>query len=107
MQGVGDKFLARAGFAGNEYCGFARSGLADELMNETHGAAGAHQRQSRNGPYWRLEFRDASGGISGKIWSPQSQAYLDLAPGLAVWVKGRVTSYRDKLELAVENLRIL
>lgn len=69
--------------------------------------AAAQQGQARNGPYWRLEFLDATGSIGGKIWSPQSQAYPDLAPGQAVRVKGRVSSYRDKLELAVENLRLL
>lgn len=67
----------------------------------------AQQGQARNGPYWRLEFRDASGGIGGKIWSPQSQAYPDLTAGAPVWVKGRVTSYRDKLELAIEAMRLL
>lgn len=69
--------------------------------------AAAQQGQARNGPYWRLEFRDASGGIGGKLWSPQSQAYPDLSAGLAVWVRGRVTSYRDKLELAIDSLRVL
>ena len=63
--------------------------------------------QAKNGPYWRLEFRDASGALEGKIWSPQSQAYPDLLPGMAAWLKGRVISYRDKLELAVDTLRVL
>ena len=67
----------------------------------------AQQGQARNGPYWRLEFRDASGSIGGKIWSPQSQAYPDLTAGAPVWVKGRVTSYRDRLELAIEGMRLL
>ncbi|MDL2267941.1 HD domain-containing protein [Desulfovibrio sp. OttesenSCG-928-G15] len=67
----------------------------------------AQQGQAKNGPYWRLEFRDSTGSIGGKIWSPQSQAFPDLAPGQAVWVKGRVTSYRDKLELAVDAMRVL
>lgn len=80
--------------------------LGDEVA-ELFILSTAQQGQARNGPYWRLEFRDATGGIGGKIWSPQSQAYPDLAAGMAVWVKGRVTSYRDKLELAVEGLRVL
>ena len=67
----------------------------------------AQQGQARNGPYWRLEFRDAGGSLGGKIWSPQSQAHPELLPGMAVWVRGRVTSYRDKLELAVDSLRVL
>lgn len=67
----------------------------------------AQQGQARNGPYWRIEFRDASGSISGKLWSPQSQAYPELLPGWLVQVKGRVTSYREQLEVSVESLRIL
>ena len=63
--------------------------------------------QAKNGPYWRLEFRDASGALEGKIWSPQSQAYPELLAGMAVRVQGRVISYRDRLELAVDTLRIL
>ncbi len=69
--------------------------------------ASAQQGQARNGPYWRLDFCDASGNISGKIWSPQSQNYAELAAGMMVQVKGRVVTYRDKLELAVESLRVL
>jgi len=69
--------------------------------------AAAQQGQARNGPYWRIEFRDASGNISGKIWSPQSQSFPELPPGTFVAVKGRVISYRDQLELSVEHMRIL
>lgn len=69
--------------------------------------ASAQQGQARNGPYWRLEFRDASGSIGGKLWSPQSQAYPELLPGWLVEVKGKVTSYRDQLEISVDSLRVL
>lgn len=67
----------------------------------------AQQGQAKNGPFWRLEFKDASGSVQGKIWSPQSQAYTELTPGCLVEVGGRVTSYREKNELHVERLRIL
>ena len=67
----------------------------------------AQRGQAKNGPFWRLEFRDATGSLEGKVWSPHSQAYPELLPGMAVRVKGRVISYRDKLELAVDSLRIL
>lgn len=67
----------------------------------------AQQGQSRNGPYWRLEFRDASGSINGKIWSPQSRAYTELPTGKPVWLKGRVGSYRDQPEIVVDSLRLL
>ena len=65
--------------------------------------ATAQQARAKNGPYWRLEFRDATGSIGGKIWSPQSQNYPDLSPGMFM-VRGRVTSYRDQPEIAVESL---
>ncbi|MDL2316581.1 HD domain-containing protein [Desulfovibrio sp. OttesenSCG-928-A18] len=69
--------------------------------------ASAQQGQSRNGPYWRLDLRDASGAMPGKIWSPQSQAYPELPQGVPVFLRGRVGSYREKLELTVESLRLL
>lgn len=81
-------------------------GLGDEVA-DCFILSMAQQGQARNGPYWRLEFRDASGSIGGKIWSPQSQAYPELAAGMPVWLKARVTSYRDKLELAIESMRLL
>jgi 3'-5' exoribonuclease len=67
----------------------------------------ARLNQSKNGPYWLLEFKDATGGISGKIWSPQSRAYPDLPPGSMVWVRGRVGSWRDRPDLVVDELRVL
>jgi 3'-5' exoribonuclease len=67
----------------------------------------ARQNQSTNGPYWLLEFKDAGGSIPGKIWSPQSRAYADLAPGMAVHLRGRVGSYRERLELSIDAMRVL
>ena len=67
----------------------------------------ASLQQSRNGPYWRLEFKDASGTVEAKIWSPLSLSYPSLAPGQMVEVNGRVQLYRDQPQLTVEALRIL
>ena len=69
--------------------------------------AAAQQGQARNGPFWRLELRDASGSLEAKIWSPQSQAYPQLTAGDLAVVAGRITMFRDKLEVAVDRLRIL
>ena len=63
--------------------------------------------QARNGPFWRLELRDATGTMEAKIWSPQSQAYPDLAPGQIVDLEGRSGTYRDRVEVTVERLRTL
>lgn len=76
-------------------------------VSEVFLLSSAQQHQARNGPYWRLEFRDATGSIGGKIWSPQSQAYPELLPGQMARVQGRVTSFRDTLELSIEGLCIL
>lgn len=80
--------------------------LGDDI-SDIYILSAVQQAQARNGPYWRLDFKDAGGVISGKIWSPQSQAYPDLSPGLAVHLRGKVTSYRDRLEVAVDEMRVL
>ena len=69
--------------------------------------ASAQQGQARNGPFWRLVLRDASGSLEAKIWSPQSQAYPELAAGDMAEVLGRVSMYRERLEIAVDRLRVL
>ena len=67
----------------------------------------ASQGQARNGPFWKLELRDSSGSLEAKIWSPQSQMYADLAAGDIVEVSGRISMYRERLEVAVDRLRVL
>lgn len=80
--------------------------LGDEVA-DVYIISAAQQGQAKNGPYWRLDFKDAGGVISGKIWSPQSQAHPALAVGNAVELRGRVSQYRDKLEVTVDYLRVL
>lgn len=67
----------------------------------------AQQGQAKNGPFWRLELRDSSGKLEAKIWSPLSQAFPTLAAGDIVAVNGRVTMFRERLEVAVDRMRIL
>ena len=64
-------------------------------------------QQSRNGPYWRLELRDATGSLEAKIWSPLSAEFSNLAPGQLVEVGGRVGLFREQPQVTVENLRPL
>lgn len=56
----------------------------------------ASLQQSRNGPYWRLELRDATGSLEAKIWSPLSAEFSNLAPGQLVEVGGRVGLFREQ-----------
>lgn len=67
----------------------------------------ASLQQSRNGPFWRLELRDATGSLDAKIWSPQSQEYTDLSAGQMVRVEGRSQLYREQIQITVERLRVL
>jgi 3'-5' exoribonuclease len=65
------------------------------------------QNQARNGPYWRIEFRDSSGSIESKVWSPLSLSFPDLKPGCIADVQGRVVVYRERNEIAVDSMRVL
>ena len=67
----------------------------------------ASLQQARNGPFWRLELKDASGALEAKIWSPQSQEYTGLAAGQIVEAQGRSSRYRDQVQIAVDRLRPL
>jgi len=67
----------------------------------------ASLQQSRNGPYWRLDLRDASGSVEAKIWSPLSQNCPELSAGLLVDITGRTGLYRDQIQLTVEQIRVL
>ena len=67
----------------------------------------ASLQQSRNGPYWRLELKDASGALEAKIWSPLSLSLPSLTAGQMVRVEGHVSLYAEQLQLTVEALRVL
>lgn len=67
----------------------------------------AQQGQARNGPFWKLELHDSSGKLEAKIWSPLSQAFSSLAAGDIVAINGRVTVFRERLEVAVDRMRVL
>jgi 3'-5' exoribonuclease len=69
--------------------------------------ASAQQKEARNGPYWRIEFRDASGSMESKIWSPLSQQFPHLKAGLLAEVQGRVVVFRERKEIAVDSMRLL
>ena len=67
----------------------------------------ASLQQARNGPFWRLELKDASGTLEAKIWSPQSQEYIGLAAGQIVEAQGRSSMFRDQTQVTVDRLRQL
>ncbi|SHN68013.1 3'-5' exoribonuclease YhaM family protein [Desulfovibrio litoralis] len=67
----------------------------------------AEQAQAKNGMYWRIELKDATGSIEGKIWSPLSSAFSELPVGQIVEIKAKSTTYRDKIDLNIEALAFL
>ncbi|WP_022662752.1 3'-5' exoribonuclease YhaM family protein [Paucidesulfovibrio longus] len=69
--------------------------------------AEAQRAQARNGPYWRLVLQDSSGRVDAMIWSPLSEHYDRLEPGMFAEVGGQVGSFKDKLQVKVEALALL
>lgn len=67
----------------------------------------ASQQQARNGPFWRLEIKDASASLEARVWSPLSQQYAEIPTASIVWVEGRAESFRDKIQVNVSKLHIL
>ncbi len=63
--------------------------------------------QSRNGPFWKLELRDATGQIEAKIWSPLSQEFSELIAGSFVQIKGRTSLFRDQIQLSIDHMQVL
>lgn len=80
---------------------------AGDELSSVYVVSLASLQQSRNGPYWRLELKDASGSLEAKIWSPLSLSVPSLSAGQLVRVEGHVSLYRDQLQLTVEALRVL
>ena len=67
----------------------------------------ASQLQAKNGPFWRIELKDASGDLEARIWSPLSQQFAEIPSGVIAEVEGRAESFRDKLQVNVNALRVL
>ncbi len=80
---------------------------ANEEVASIFAVAQASQGQARNGPFWRLELADATGSVGAKVWSPLSQQFAQLSPGMMVAVRGRASLYREQLDVNVEGLRVL
>jgi 3'-5' exoribonuclease len=63
-------------------------------------------RQDKSGrDYLDLELADASGSITGKAWSDSAALANEFDPYDYVKFRGQVQSYRDQLQIKVDNLR--
>ena len=81
-------------------------GPADEVRSVFLLESAALQ-QSRNGPFWRLTLRDATGSVEAKIWSPLSQEFPHLASGQILDVEGRSGLFRDQVQVTIDRMRVL
>ena len=63
------------------------------------------RRDKAGKSYLDLELADASGAIAGKAWSDSAALASRFAAGDFVKFKGSVQSYRDQLQLKVDNCR--
>jgi len=74
-----------------------------------HGFALVRRRDERRDKggraYLDLELADASGSIAGKAWSDSAALQQSFAPGDFVRFRGQVQSYRDQLQLKVDQCR--
>lgn len=86
---------------------FVRELTPGQVIDELFVLSDARQAMAKNGPYWMLKLQDNTGQIEARIWSPYSADYPSLASGAAVVVKGQVESFRDQLQVRVENLVVL
>lgn len=67
----------------------------------------ASLKEARNGPFWMLDLKDATGSLSARVWSPLSQMFTDIPVGSLVVVEGRAERYREQIQCSVTGLRVL
>lgn len=56
-------------------------------------------------PYLVLTVMDKSGELGGPIWDNAQQLSKICSPGVFVRIRGQVTSYRDNLQLRIDDLK--
>ncbi len=78
----------------------------DEVFDDLFIVNALEKRSMKNGnPYYTLTLGDASGEIGAKVWFDLD---ADLyKKGTYIKVRGKATSYRDKVELNLDKLRPL
>ncbi|WP_337833575.1 3'-5' exoribonuclease YhaM family protein [Desulfonatronovibrio hydrogenovorans] len=63
--------------------------------------------QAKNGPYWQLTLQDRTGTIPARIWSPASQGFEKISPEQIVNVRATAQSFRDQLQLNIDDLEFV
>lgn len=64
------------------------------------------ERQDRNGKsFLDMEVADATGSMSAKVWSDSPAMTAKVAPHQFIALRGTVKSYRDQLQLSIDDCR--
>ena len=62
---------------------------------------------SKPGQFLSLTLRDRSGELEAKMWEPPPKVLEKMSAGTPVAVKGRLSKWRDRFELTVDELEVL
>lgn len=86
---------------------FVKDLVSGQRVDEIFVLAEARQQEARNGLFWTLRLQDAQGVVEAKIWYPNSQQYEKFSPGELVRVRGQAGSFRDQLQITVDQVDVL
>lgn len=64
------------------------------------------QKKDGKGDYLYLVLRDRTGKISAFMWDNFEKIHKDIKPGTLIKIKGSVQSYKEKLQIVLQNLEI-
>ncbi len=81
--------------------------IKDNTLDGVYLVSAASKLEAKNGPFWKVELRDATGQLEAKIWSPLSLDFSDIPAGSFVNINGRTSLYRDQLQLTINSMEIL
>ncbi len=81
--------------------------IKDSTIQGVYLVGAASKLEAKNGPFWKVELRDATGQLEAKIWSPLSQDFADIPAGSFVNITGRTSLYREQLQLTINSLESL
>jgi 3'-5' exoribonuclease len=83
---------------------FARDLKPGDAVADVFAIAAARSGSAKNGPFWTLILKDATGTVEAKIWSPLSQQFPAIESGRLVLVEARAGTYKDSVQLNVDKL---
>ena len=79
--------------------------VGDDLLNEPFLLQDVIRRETKDGrPYLLTSFRDKTGTLNGVFWDVPEDVEEWIRPGMIALVTGRVTSYKNSLQINATDL---